>query len=118
MFMSWNLAAPRIAENPDAVRTLFDEVAPETRALIIHTAQITAVEEVPTLLGVAEACEMTTWEAVGRLTDLATRLQDAGRASWFILPQVDQRPRPDGMSEWDHRVLRMTDADAELVLGF
>lgn len=116
--MAWRLAGPKVAENPDAIRLVFDEGDPDLRNLILHVARATVEGETPTLLEVAAAIGMSTRQVVGCLSDLSVRLQAAGRATFFILARVDPRDRPDGVTDFDHRVLVMAEADAELVLGF
>lgn len=116
--VAWKLAGPKVAENPDAVRLVFDEADPELRNLILHVARATIDGETPTLLEVSAAIAMPPRQVIGCLSDLSVRLQAAGRPTFFLLARVDPRERPEGVAEFDHRVLVMADADAELVLGF
>lgn len=116
--MAWKLAGPKIAENPDAVRLVFDEADPDLRNLIHYVAQATVDGETPTLLEVSAAIDMPPRQVIGCLSELSVRLQAAGRANFFLLARVDPRERPEGVEEWEHRVLVMTDADAALTVGF
>lgn len=117
-YMAWKLSGPKIAENPDAVRLVFDQTDPDLRNLILHVAQATVDGGTPTLLEVSAAIDMPPRQIIGSLSELAVRLQAAGRANFFLLARADPRERPDGVEEWEHRVLVMADADAELVVGF
>jgi len=117
-YMTWKLNRPKVAANPDAVRIVYDEIDTEMRRLVRYTAEVTDQGDTPTLTQVAEACDMNPREVVGSLTELSALLQASGRAEPLILPRVDVGPRPDGVTEWAHRVLEMTEADARLILGF
>lgn len=117
-YMTWKLAAPKVVESPEALRTVFDEADPELREFIRYVARITADEGNPTLVDTAEACGMNPREVIGSIGDLHTRLQAAGRGAILILPRLDPRERPDHISEWQHRVLHMGKADADLIATF
>lgn len=117
-YMAWKLSGPKIAENPDAVRLVFDQIDSDLRNLILHVAQATVAGSTPTLLEVSAAIDMPARQIIGSLSELAVRLQAAGRANFLLLARADPRERPEGVEEWEHRVLVMADADAEVVVGF
>lgn len=117
-YMAWKLTAPKIVERPDALREVFDEADPGLRRLMSHVAEVTHADGMPTLIETAEECGMSPREVVGSFGDLHTRLRAAGRQALLVMPRVDPRERPDDVSEWHHRVLNMTEADAAVIVEF
>ena len=115
-YMKWKLNAPKVAERPDAVQTVWEEADAPLRSMLHYTARITMEDGLPTLTEVAEACGMSKREVIGAVGDLQGRLRSAGRASLLILPRDDPRERPDGVGEWEHRVLNMSEVDAKLII--
>jgi hypothetical protein len=117
-YMSWQLNAPKVAENPEAVRHVLDAADPKLQTMVRYVAEVTADDGVPTLTDIGAAADMTPREVMGCIGDLGARLFGAGRAQPLILPGPDIRDRPEGVSEYAHKVARMSRADAEAILGF
>lgn len=115
-YMAWQVTAPKVAENPEAVRDVLDAADPKLRTMVRYVAEVTVDDGVPTLTDIAAAADMTPREVMGCIGDLGARLTGAGRTLPLIMPGPDWRDRPEDVSEYAHKVARMTRADAEAVL--
>lgn len=115
-WMAWNLNAPKVAENPDAVRQVVEEADPDLRSLILHTAAVTNDGGLTALVDAAEGTGMSPREVMGAVGDLHARIVAAGRPTPLIMARVDPRDLPEGRHDSLHRVLHMSEADAAFVV--
>ncbi len=117
-YAAWRAAAPKVAANPEALRIVYDEADAALRAIIDYTAQHTCDDGLPSLMEMADEIDMTPREVVGAIGELHSRVVAAGRKSPFIMLREDPREIPDGRSDWEHRVIHMSEADAAVISAF
>lgn len=116
-YLAWQVAAPTVTENPEAVAAVLANADDQLRALIIATAEATADEIRPSLREVATQSGLSMREVIGSIVDVNARLQVEGREGPLIMMRPDPRPRPDDIPEWEHRIIHMLKADADSVLA-
>ena len=117
-YVAWNLSGPKFAEHPDAVARVLEEADEKLRTMIFYVARTVADDDrVPSLMEVAEATDLAPREVMGCMGDLGERLFAAGRRLPLLLPRPATDERPEGVSAYAHRLVHMSAADAELVLG-
>jgi len=117
-FLDWGLNEPKVAENPEAVRTVLNAADDQLRRLVLHIASVTDEDGTPTITEAGAATDMTPREVMGSLGDLHQRLAAAGRRNPLTLPRPDPSERPEEVAEYAHRLLHMSAADAAAILDF
>jgi hypothetical protein len=116
-FLAWdvsgNTATP---DNPEAIVGIYESSDAVVRAVLSTVAAASLDGFRPPLREVAETAGVNIHELIGVLADMNHRLRDAGGPMAAIMMRPDHRPRPDGVTEWEHRVMHMPDPLAKLVV--
>lgn len=116
--LDWNLAAQVDPNpNPEAIAEVWGGADATMRAVLWHTAEQCTDDRPPTLTELADHAEVSIHALVGLIADLAARSRAAGGPMALLMPRPDVRPRPDGVSEWEHRICAMTKPVAERILS-